>query len=348
MDRNPRIQRNPPPQHLHQMESPATPEPDLPHVLVLKKPPYFSVTADHHITSTKFRYLNAFDSTLPLHEFLAAHARTPVRAMLASSRATVDAAVLDLLPELRVIVTTSAGVNHVDLTECRRRGIKIANAGDTYSNEGADCAVGLLIDVLRKISAGNRYVKGGLWSPIGDYPLGSKVGGKRIGIVGLGRIGYQIAKRLEAFGCSISYNSRKQKEYATYPFYEQVHELAANSDALIICCGLTEQTRHIIDKKVMAALGKEGVIVNIARGAVVDEQEMVRCLVEGEIGGAGLDVFENEPEVPQVLMKLDNVVLSPHCAVFTRESLMDIAGLVVGNLEAFFANKPLLSEYQDD
>ncbi|CAN0907332.1 Glyoxylate/hydroxypyruvate reductase HPR3 [Linum grandiflorum] len=136
------------------MESPAPPEPYLPQVPVLKQPSYFSATGDHHITSTKFRYLNAFDSTLPLHEFLAAHARTSVRAMLASSRATVDAAVLDLLPELRVIVTTSAEVNHLD--------------------EGADCAAGLLIDVLRKISAGNRYVKSGLWSPIGDYPLGSK------------------------------------------------------------------------------------------------------------------------------------------------------------------------------
>ncbi|CAN1236670.1 Glyoxylate/hydroxypyruvate reductase HPR3 [Linum grandiflorum] len=336
------------------MESPATQEDDPPQVLVLKKPPYFSVTGDNHLTSTKFRFLNAFDSTLPLHEFLIAHACTPVRALLSSGGAIVDAAVLDLLPELRVIVTTSAGLNQLDLLECRRRGIKIANAGDIYSADVADSAVGLLIDVLRKISASNRYVKSGLWPSQGDYPLATKLcrhfqlGGKRIGIVGLGRIGYQIAKRLEALGCSISYNSRKQKDYATYPFYEHVHELAANCDALIICCGLTEQTRHVIDKKVMAALGKEGVIVNIARGAVVDEQEMVRCLVEGEIGGAGLDVFENEPEVPQVLMKLDNVVLSPHCAVFTRESLMDIAGLVVGNLEAFFANKPLLSEYQDD
>ncbi|CAN1236671.1 Glyoxylate/hydroxypyruvate reductase HPR3 [Linum grandiflorum] len=306
------------------MESPATQEDDPPQVLVLKKPPYFSVTGDNHLTSTKFRFLNAFDSTLPLHEFLIAHACTPVRALLSSGGAIVDAAVLDLLPELRVIVTTSAGLNQLDLLECRRRGIKIANAGDIYSADVADSAVGLLIDVLRKISASNRYVKSGLWPSQGDYPLATKLGGKRIGIVGLGRIGYQIAKRLEALGCSISYNSRKQKDYATYPFYEHVHELAANCD------------------------GKEGVIVNIARGAVVDEQEMVRCLVEGEIGGAGLDVFENEPEVPQVLMKLDNVVLSPHCAVFTRESLMDIAGLVVGNLEAFFANKPLLSEYQDD
>ncbi|CAN1236667.1 Glyoxylate/hydroxypyruvate reductase HPR3 [Linum grandiflorum] len=348
MDRNPRIQRNPPPQHLHQMESPATPEPDLPHVLVLKKPPYFSVTADHHITSTKFRYLNAFDSTLPLHEFLAAHARTPVRAMLASSRATVDAAVLDLLPELRVIVTTSAGVNHVDLTECRRRGIKIANAGDTYSNEGADCAVGLLIDVLRKISAGNRYVKGGLWSPIGDYPLGSKVSGKRIGIVGLGKIGYQVAKRLEAFDCIISYNSRNPKPNVPYKYYKDINEMAVQSDVLILCCGLTALTRHMVNAQVMDALGKDGVIINVARGAVIDEAELVRRLVGGEIAGAGLDVFENEPDVPEELKLLDNVVLSPHCGIASVEAMVDLSRLVVGNLEAFFAGQPLLSEYLDD
>ncbi|CAN1308321.1 Glyoxylate/hydroxypyruvate reductase HPR3 [Linum perenne] len=308
------------------MESPASPQQqqeDLPIVLVLKKPPAFSVLGDHHFTSTKFRYLKAFDSPLPLHDFLTAHACS-VRAMIASGGAFVDAAVLDLLPELRFIVTTSAGLNQLDLHECRHRGMRIANAGDVFSADVADCAVGLLIDVLRKISASNRYVRSGAWASQGDYPLGSKLGGKRIGIVGLGRIGYQVARRLEAFGCSISYNSRKQKANIEYPFYEQVQDLAANS------------------------LGKEGVIVNIARGAVVDEQEMVRCLVEGEIAGAGLDVFENEPDVPGVLRKLDNVVLSPHCAVFTRESMMDIAGLVVGNLEAFFSGKPLLSEYQDD
>ncbi|CAI0467136.1 unnamed protein product [Linum tenue] len=251
--------------------------------------------------------------------------------MLASGGAVVDARVLQFLPELRLIVTTTAGLNQLDLPECRRRGIRIANAGDVYSADVADCAVGLLIDVLRKISASNRYLRG-----------------KRIGIVGLGRIGYQVAKRLEAFGCSIAYNSRKAKPGVSYPFYQTVQELAAKSDALVLCCGLTEQTRHLINKEVLAALGKDGVIVNIARGGVIDEKEMVRCLMEGEIAGAGLDVFENEPDAPKELMELDNVVMSPHCAVFTRESLLDVARLVVGNLEAFFSNEPLLSEYEDD
>ncbi|CAL1397338.1 unnamed protein product [Linum trigynum] len=328
------------------MGSPAADE-DLPQVLLIRNPPAFTIDGEEQFTSAKFRFLKAFESTLPPHDFLAARAQS-VRAMLASGGAVVDASVLQFLPELRLIVTTTAGLNQLDLPECRRRGIRIANAGDVYSADVADCAVGLLIDVLRKISACNRYVKQGFWASKGDYPLGSKLRGKRIGIVGLGRIGYQVAKRLEAFGCSIAYNSRKAKPGVSYPFYQEVQELAAKSDALILCCGLTEQTRHMINKEVLAALGKDGVIVNIARGGVIDEKEMVRCLMEGEIAGAGLDVFENEPDAPKELMELDNVVMSPHCAVFTRESLLDVARLVVGNLEAFFSNEPLLSEYEDD
>jgi len=134
----------------------------------------------------------------------------------------------------------------------------------------------------------------------------------------------------------------------SYPFYTNVCELAANSDALIICCGLTDQTRHMINREVLLALGKEGVIVNIGRGAIIDEKEMVQCLAEGEIGGAGLDVFENEPNVPKELFALDNVVLEPHLAVFTPESFKALRDLMIGNLEAFFSNKPLLSAAIDE
>ena len=174
------------------------------------------------------------------------------------------------------------------------------------------------------------------------------MGGKRVGIVGLGSIGLEVAKRLEAFGCIISYNSRREKANVSYRFYSNVCELGANSDALVICCALNDETHHMINKEVMKALGKEGVIVNIGRGAVIDEKELVQCLVEGEIGGAGLDVFENEPDLPKELFTLDNVVLSPHSAVYTSESFSDLFDLVMGNLEAFFSNKPLLSPLLDE
>lgn len=170
-----------------------------------------------------------------------------------------------------------------------------------------------------------------------------QLGGKQVGIVGLGRIGSEVAKRLMAFGCSISYNSRKKKPSFPYPYYGNVCDLATNSDVLIVCCALTSATHHMINGEVMKALGKEGVLINVGCGALVDEKELVQFLTRGEIGGAGLDVFENEPDVPRELFTLDNVVLSPHGAVLTPESLESVFQLVLVNLKAFFSNKPLMS-----
>jgi len=161
--------------------------------------------------------------------------------------------------------------------------------------------------------------------------------------VGLGSIGSRIATRLEAFGCSIAYNSRKKKPHVPFPYYENVHDLATNSDVLIIGCGLTNETHHMINKDIMTALGKEGVIVNVGRGALIDEKELVQFLVRGDIGGAGLDVYENEPVVPRELFGLDNVVLSPHRAVATTDAILALHKVVIANLEAFFSNKPLVS-----
>ncbi|KAI3812981.1 hypothetical protein L1987_17694 [Smallanthus sonchifolius] len=270
-------------------------------------------------------------------------------------------------------------IRRLDLAECRRRNIRVTSAGSAFSEDGADYAVGLLMDVLRGVSAADRYVRGGLWPVKGHYPLGNKrmgylweegrlgkkitgqtgsadvkanlglfvkllVRGKRVGIVGLGNISTLVAKRLEPFGCTIAYTSRNKKSQVPYAFYPTVLELATNSDSLIVCCALSDKTRHIINSDVLTALGKKGVIVNIGRGALVDEKELVRFLVGGELGGAGLDVFENEPEVPKELFMLDSVVLSPHRAILTPESFDRVRELVVANISAFFSNKPLLSE----
>ncbi|KAF5466921.1 hypothetical protein F2P56_016802 [Juglans regia] len=313
----------------------------LPQVIVPIPPTVLNFFGDTF--SKKFELLKAWESPLPLDQFLAAHAQS-VQAMLCSSTGPrIVPEILRLLPSLRLVVTTSTGLNHIDLSECRRLGIAVADAGEVFSEDVADMAVGLLIDLLRKVSAADRYVRQGLWAAKGDYPLGSKLGGKQIGIVGLGSIGFLVAKRLEAFGCSILYNSRKRKDFVSYPFYTNICELAAKSDALIICCGLNEQTRHMINRGVLLALGKEGVIINIGRGPIIDEKDLVQCLVQGEIGGAGLDVFENEPSVPKELFDLDNVVLSPHSAVYTPESFKVLCDIMIGNLEAFFSDKPLLS-----
>ncbi|KAK6920224.1 D-isomer specific 2-hydroxyacid dehydrogenase, NAD-binding domain [Dillenia turbinata] len=263
-------------------------QPDLPQVLLLKPLRRFQSQF-----SQKFQFLKAWESQLPLDTFLSTHAQD-VQAMVipgAGLRITADE-VLSHLPSLRLIVTSSAGVNHIDLPECCRRGISVANAGTVFSEDVADMAVG----------------------------------GKRIGIVGLGSIGYEVAKRLDAFGCRISYNSREQKPSTPYQFYSNVCELAASSDALIICCALTDENHHMINSEVLLALGKDGII----------------------IAGAGLDVFEHEPNVPKELYSMDNVVLTPHVAVFTNESIRDVFELMAGNLEAFSSNKPLLTPVIDD
>ncbi|KAJ3706168.1 hypothetical protein LUZ61_009873 [Rhynchospora tenuis] len=196
-------------------------------------------------------------------------------ALISGAYNRVDPALLDQYPSLRCLVNTGAGVNHINFEECQRRGVQVANVGETHSRNVADYAVGLLIDVMRRITMSDQYLRNGLWVKQGDYPLGSKLGGKRVGIVGLGSIGSAIAKRLEAFGCKISYLSRKPKPTVSYRYIPNICDLAAESDILVVSCSLTKETHHIVNKEVLQALGKEGIIINIGRGAHIDEPELV-------------------------------------------------------------------------
>ncbi|XP_013693687.2 glyoxylate/hydroxypyruvate reductase HPR3 [Brassica napus] len=272
-----------------------------------------------------YRILTTHTSSDPLPLFLSRHASS-VRAVVSIGRFTIDAGFLSRLPSLQLIVCTSVGTDHVDLPECNRRGIAVTNAGEAYSEDVADYAVGLLISFLRRIPAADRYVRSGEWAKCGEFQLGIKLSGKRVGILGLGSIGSLIP----------------------YQYYPDVVSLAANSDVIILCCALNDQTRHIVNREVMEALGKKGVIINVGRGGLIDEKEMVKCLVDGVIGGAGLDVFEKEPGVPEELFGLDNVVLSPHAAMATPGSLNNIAQLTLANLKAFFSNQPLISPVRLD
>jgi hydroxypyruvate reductase 2 len=170
-----------------------------------------------------------------------------------------------------------------------------------------------------------------------------QLSGKRVGIIGLGSIGSLIAKRLKAFGCTIQYHSTRPKDSVSFKYFPDVISLAAKSDVLIVACALNDQTRHIVNKEVLEALGKEGVVVNIARGGNIDEAALIKALKGGDIAGAGLDVFEQEPEVPAEFFSMDNVVLTAHEAVFTMESGSDLCDVMIGNLEAFFDGKQLLT-----
>lgn len=245
-------------------------------------------------------------------------------------------------------MTSSVGTDHIDTSECSRRGIKVVSFTGDQATDVADMAVGLLIDVMWKISATDRHVRKRGPSIPHNLSFGSKLQGKRVGIVGLGRIGGEVAKRLDAFGCRIMYHSRNEKPFVSYPFYSNVVELADSSDVLVLCCPLNEQTRYMINREVMLALGKDGIIVNIGRGALIDEKKLVQCLMEGVIGGAGLDVFENEPNVPKELFPLDNVVLSPHAASSTLDSFTEICEFAAEALEVFFSSNQSSTPVLDD
>ncbi|KAI3455440.1 hypothetical protein Pfo_012103 [Paulownia fortunei] len=274
-------------------------------------------------------------------EFLTQQAES-IRAVVGNATAGADAELIDALPKLEIISSFSVGLDKIDLIKCKEKGIRVTNTPDVLTEDVADLAIGLMLAVLRRICECDKYVRRGAWR-FGDFKLTTKFSGKRVGIIGLGRIGLAIAKRAEAFDCPISYYSRSEKPNTNYKYYGSVVELASNCDILVVACALTPETTHIVNREVIDALGPKGVVINIGRGPHVDEPELVSALVEGRLGGAGLDVFEKEPEVPEQLFGLDNVVLLPHVGSGTIETRKAMADLVLGNLEAHFANKPLLT-----
>jgi lactate dehydrogenase-like 2-hydroxyacid dehydrogenase len=192
--------------------------------------------------------------------------------------------------------------------------------------------------------ASDRHVRAGRWATEGEYPLATKASGKRVGILGMGRIGKQIARRCAAMNSSIAYHSRKPVEDVPYKHYPDLVELARDSDFLIVIIPATPQTRKIVNQAVIEALGPQGILVNVARGAVVDEEALVAALQDGKLGGAGLDVFAEEPKVPEALLAMDNVVLQPHVGSATFETRRAMSQLALDNLDAHFAGKPLLTE----
>lgn len=256
------------------------------------------------------------------------------------------AAMLAQLPALKVISSFGVGLDKLDLAEAKRRGIAVGYTPDVLNDCVADTAIALMLDVARRTAEADRYVRAGKWSTPGvanAFPLGRKVSGAKLGIVGFGRIGRTIAKRAEGFEMAIRYHTRKVVADAKYPHEPSLIELARWADYLVVITAGGAGTRHLVNAAVLEALGPDGFIVNVARGSVIDETALVAALKAGRIAGAGLDVFENEPTVPEELWKLDNVVLLPHIASATRETRQAMADRVFDNLQAFFAGRPLVS-----
>ncbi|KAL8235326.1 hypothetical protein R6Q59_021426 [Mikania micrantha] len=267
-----------------------------------------------------------------------------IQAIVASTQAGsgADRDLIDSLPALQIVSSFSVGLDKVDLAYCKEKGIRVTNTPDVLTDDVADLAIGLILATLRRICESDRFLRGGLWKK-DDFKLATKFSGKKVGILGLGRIGAAIAKRAESFNCSISYHCRSEKPELKYKYFPSVIELASNCEILVVACALTQETRHIVNREVINALGPEGVLVNIGRGPHIDEPELVAALVEGRLAGAGLDVFEDEPWVPEELFGLDNVVMLPHVGSSTVETEHAMADLVVANLEAHFFKKPLLT-----
>ncbi|KAK4267444.1 hypothetical protein QN277_024223 [Acacia crassicarpa] len=267
-----------------------------------------------------------------------------IRAVVVNSVDGADADLIRKFPNLELVSCYGVGVDKIDTNKCAEKRIRVTNTPDVLTDEAADLTIGLILALLRRLCACDQFVKSGNWKR-GDFNLTTKFSGKTVGIVGLGRIGKAVAKRAEAFDCKICYHSRTAKPEAKYRYYPSVVELASNCDILVVACSLTKETKHIINGAVMNALGAKGVLINVGRGKHVDETELVRALVEGRLGGAALDVFEDEPNVPQQLFGLQNVVLTPHIGSATVETRTAMADIVIANLEAYFLAKPLLTPF---
>ncbi|KAF3450742.1 hypothetical protein FNV43_RR06831 [Rhamnella rubrinervis] len=265
-----------------------------------------------------------------------------IRAVVGDTKIGADAKLIDTLPKLEIVASYSVGLDKIDLTKCEQKGIRVTNTPDVLTDDVADIAIGLILAVLRRLCVSDGFVRSGSWKN-GDFGLTSKFSGKSVGIVGLGRIGSAIAKRAEAFGCPISYYSRTEKPNTNYKYHSNIIDLATTCEILVIACALTVETHRIVNGGVIDALGPKGILINIGRGLLINETELVAALIEGRLGGAGLDVFEKEPVVPDELFGLDNVVLLPHVGTDTEETSNAMADLVIQNLEAYSLSKPLLT-----
>ncbi|HJU16948.1 MAG TPA: 2-hydroxyacid dehydrogenase [Stellaceae bacterium] len=249
-------------------------------------------------------------------------------------------ALLDALPQVEIVACFGIGVDRIDLAYARARGIRVTNTPDVVTDATADLALGLILAVERRIAEGDRFVRRGDWQQ-GELRFGRSLGGRRLGILGFGRIGGAIARRALPFGMTIAYGGPRQKPDVSYPFFADPTALAEWSEILVVACPGGAATRHLVGPSVLAALGPEGTLINIARGSVVDEEALVAALQSGALGAAGLDVFANEPVVPQALAALDTVVLMPHTGSATHETRQAMGELMIANLLAHFAGRPL-------
>jgi len=265
-----------------------------------------------------------------------------VEVLVTSARFGCSPAMLEALPNLRAICSFGVGYDAIPLEPVRRRGIPLSNTPEVLNECVADLAMGLLIDGARRIAEADRFVRAGQWR-VGNFPPATRVSGKRLGIVGLGRIGQAVARRSGGFDMAVRYHNRRPVADSPYGYAASLVELAQWADFLVLTCPGGPSTHHLVDAEVLAALGPKGLLVNVARGSVVDEAALVAALADGRLGAAALDVFEQEPQVPAALLDMPNVLLLPHIGSATGETRLQMEELVIANLQAFIDKGELLT-----
>lgn len=266
-----------------------------------------------------------------------------IRAAATDAFTGADRPMLEALPALELLANFGVGYDRIDMACATERGVRVTNTPGVLDEDVADLAMALLLAVCRRVPQAHRFVMEGGWLN-GTFPLSSRLHGKRLGIVGLGRIGKAVARRAEGFGLDIAYHGRRHQPDQPYRYYPDLVALAGAVDLLVALVPANAETEGLVSRAVLEALAaNRGIFVNVARGSVVDEPALVELLVEGRLGGAGLDVFANEPYVPEALLGLDNVVLQPHVGSATQETRQAMGRLVIDNLLAYFRGQPLLT-----
>ena len=264
------------------------------------------------------------------------------RVAVTSARHGITAEAIAAMPKLAAIVSFGVGYDSIALDAARARGIQVSNTPHVLNDCVADLAFGLLLDAARGIAHGDRFVRAGKWGK-DNFPLTTRVSGKKLGILGLGRIGEKVAQRATGFGMDIAYHNRRARDGAPWRHEPDLKALAGWADFLAVTCVGGPETEGLVSADIIAALGPKGILVNVSRGSVVDEDALVAALRDGRLGGAGLDVFRAEPEVPEALFALDNVVLAPHVASGTHETRAAMAALVFDNLDAFLGTGKVIT-----
>lgn len=285
--------------------------------------------------------LHRYDEAADKDGFLNGTAAS-IRAAVTTGGHGFTADLLDRLPNLEIVGSSGVGLDKIDVAACRSRGVPVTNTPDVLNDDVADLAFGLVIACLREMPQGHAYVASGDWSRRGMMHLTTTLSGKTLGIVGLGRIGREIADRARAFKMDVAYTGRTRQD-VPFDHVPDLVELARRSDVLMLTVPGGEATRNLVGREMLEALGRDGWLVSVARGSVVDEPALIAALKSGTIRGAGLDVYWNEPNVDPELVSLQNVVFYPHHASGTVETRAAMSQLVVDNLAAHFAGRPLLT-----